>query len=369
MATTTQYNPNIALNARLLASGASKTVYALVTPETEAVKAWVFGDHASEERNAYLEQFRDAWTAKQDAYHTEFFDVWHEWSKPVVELDRGLFPFFYPTAGASEPLRHLIFEHAAKGGRAIHVFEGEYEGYKAMAEAAGLKVIEHQRDGKDGWHTPFGGRLNRIASAMNWSRDLFFISQPSAIDGNVWPEFNEFISKMPPNSVVADLTYVGAVPERAINRAHRMGENAAGRFNMNQPAIRNVVFSLSKPFGAYYDRIGGVFCREENLGLFGNKWFKSLSALAIGTALMKAFDVFYMPDTYGPYQRSLTARVAKEIGIHLLEPSDVFLLATGTTELPNELADYLTRAGKVRLCLTAGMAAKIGTSGPIAETK
>lgn len=362
MAVATQYNPNAELNSKLFASGVSKTVYALVTPETEAVKAKVFGDFESASRNAYLEQFRDAWTAKQDRYHEEFFEVWHNWSKPVVELDRANFPFFYPTAGASEPLRHLIFEHAAKigfHGGAIHVFEGEYEGYKAMAEAAGLRFVEHTRDGRDGWHTPFGARLNRIASAMNWSRDLFFISQPSAIDGNVWAEFNEFISKMPENSVVADLTYVGAVPQRAVTE----------KFNMNAPAIRNVVFSLSKPFGAYYDRIGGVFCREENLGLFGNRWFKSLSALSIGTALMKAFDVYYMPETYGPYQRAMTVRVAKEIGVHLLEPSDVFLLATGTTEFPNELADYLTRAGRVRLCLTPGLAERIGTSGKISETE
>ncbi len=362
MATSTQFNPNADFNARLMASGVSKTVYALVTPETEAVKAKVFGDFESEARNAYLEQFRDAWTAKQDRYHEEFFDVWHEWSKPVVDLDRTNFPFFYPTAGASEPLRHLIFEHAAKVkayGAAIHVFEGEYEGYKAMAEAAGLKFVEHPRDGKDGWHTPFGGRLNRIASAMNWGRDLFFISQPSAIDGMVWAEFNEFISKMPENSVVADLTYVGAVPESSIKAR-------GGKFDMNAPAIRNVVFSLSKPFGAYYDRIGGVFCRTENLGLFGNRWFKSLSALSIGTAMMRAFDVFYMPETYGSYQRAMTEQVSRELLLVLnatLEPSDVFLLAHGIPQHPSQIAEYVTRAGKIRLCLTPGLAQQIGTSG------
>ena len=61
----------------------------------------------------------------------------------------------------------------------------------------------------------------------------------------------------------------------------------------------------------------------------------------------------------------MTVRVAKEIGVHLLEPSDVFLLATGATEFENDLADYLMRAGRVRVCLTPGMAAKIGTGGAI----
>ena len=38
MATSTQYNPNQNLNAVLLDAGLSKTVYALVTPETERAK-------------------------------------------------------------------------------------------------------------------------------------------------------------------------------------------------------------------------------------------------------------------------------------------------------------------------------------------
>lgn len=356
MATSTQYNPQAALNEILLAAGASKTVYALVTPETEAAKAATFGNEGDADRAAYLEQFHDAWTAKQDAFHQEFFDTWHRWSAPVVDLDRQEFPFYYPTAGASEPLRHIIFDHAAKHSMArIHVFEGEYEGYKAMAEAAGLRVIEHPRAEWAAHSNPFRWFSDRASNpdvAMA-PGDLFFISQPSAIDGNVWSDFNEFVFRMPKNSMVIDLTYVGAVPQRAVPE----------RFNMNQPAVRNVVFSLSKPFGAYYDRIGGVFCREENLGLFGNKWFKGLTGIRLGTILMNRHDVFYMPEQYGPYQRAATVRVAKEIGVHLLEPSDVFLLATGDTDFENPLADYLRRGGRVRVCLTPGIAAKIRIVG------
>ena len=107
MATTTQHNPNANLNARLNQAGASKTIYALVTPETEATKAVLLGNAiqggVDPARAAYLEQFRDAWTAKQDALHEAFFDTWHEWSAPLVDLDRGLYRFAYPTAGASEP--------------------------------------------------------------------------------------------------------------------------------------------------------------------------------------------------------------------------------------------------------------------------
>jgi hypothetical protein len=335
VAITTQYNPNARLNAELLGAGVSRTVYALVTPETEAAKAETFGDEGSETRAEYLAQFREAWTGKQDRRHEEFFDVWHDWAKPVVKLDRGRFPFCYPTAGASEPLRHIIFDFAAKGGRAIHVFRGEYEGYKAMAEASGLEVVEYDREGP----------LDRIAAELG--RDgLFFISQPSAIDGDVWPGFNSLMKAMPEHRVVVDLTYVGAVPP------------VAERFDMDAPSVRAVVFSLSKPFGAYYDRIGGVFSRTEDPGLFGNKWFKSLTALRLGVILMRRHDVCFMPNRYGDLQREAAAAASRRLGFDF-RPSHVFVLATAVSEARTEMADYLRRAGKLRVCLTPGMAAMI----------
>ncbi len=78
----------------------------------------------------YLEQFRDAWTAKQDEYHENFFMTWLKWAEPMVTLDTKEFPFHYPTSGASEPLRHIIFSyrahHEGHGPAKIHVCEGEY---------------------------------------------------------------------------------------------------------------------------------------------------------------------------------------------------------------------------------------------------
>ena len=85
MATSTQYSPNVDLNKILLEAGASKTVYALVTPWTEAAKDRVFGNAGSAVRLSYLQQFREAWTGKQDSYHREFFETWLEWSKKAVD--------------------------------------------------------------------------------------------------------------------------------------------------------------------------------------------------------------------------------------------------------------------------------------------
>ena len=361
MAISTQHNPNGALNQRLTDVGASKTVYALVTPETEAVKAAILGNQMREgvdqERAAYLEQFRDAWTGKQEEHHRTFFDVWHQWSSPLVDLDRALFPYAYPTAGASEPLRHLIFDYGNQARDEgfmprIHVFKGEYEGYKAYAEAAHIEIIEHDR------------RDWRMLAENLPENEWFFLSQPSAIDGRVWAEANAFLHVISTKSqkprVVMDMTYVGAIPEAP-----------SEKFSLTEPCIRNVVFSLSKPFGVYYDRIGGIFCREQDMGLFGNMWFKSLMALQLGTALMQGHDVFDLPRRYRPIQIQQAEYVSRMLGIQF-HPSDVYLLATdsGEEKRATELTSYLRRpasdpGASLRICLTPGMAKAIGTAGPV----
>jgi len=360
MSTKTQYSPQAALNARLLQAGVSKTVYALVTPETEAAKAAIYGNLYGGDpdfgRAKHLEQFRDAWTGKQQALHHAFFDRWHGWSAPVIDLQRQIFPFIYPTAGASEALRHLIYAYgnrARAAGRTprIHVFAGEYEGYKAYGEAAAIEVIEHDR----------GAWQNAAASLANG--EWFFLSQPSAIDGNLWPQANAFMDLLSaraaePNLVI-DVTYVGAIPEPP-----------AERIGASHLCVRNVVFSLSKPFGAYYDRIGGIFCREEDAGLFGNIWFKSLAALQLGCALMQRNDVFALPRKYRSIQLEHSRQAGAALGIDF-KPSDVYVLATAEAAgVAADLADYLRRppgetSARLRVCLTPGMAGLIGTAGPV----
>lgn len=362
MSATTQHNPNRKLNQLLLDAGATKTVYALVTPETEAAKAAILGNAASDAicdqaRATYLEQFREAWTGKQEQLHQEFFDTWHTWSLPLIDLDREKFPFSFPTAGASEPLRHLIYDYG-NTARAenfiprVHVFEGDYEGYKAYAEAAHIELVEHDRRE---WQV--------IADSLP-DTELFFLSQPSAIDGNVWHEANHFLKRLSAKSqtprVIMDMTYVGAIADAP-----------SEKFALSEPCVRNIVFSLSKPFGVYYDRIGGVWSREQDLGLFGNMWFKSLHALQLGTELMKRHTVFSLPRTYRPIQLEQIQRASERLKIPLV-PADVYILATArpSTQIDSDLATYLKRpssdpAAPLRLCLTPGMAEAIGTSGPV----
>src|SRR5688572_23121199 len=109
------------LNAVLRDAGVSKTVYALVMPETEAVIDRVIdgGDAArtieaalsrdftaaagpaalaqriaaalSAEREHFRGMYREAWTQKQDTLHEEFFATWKRWSAPIVALDGASF--------------------------------------------------------------------------------------------------------------------------------------------------------------------------------------------------------------------------------------------------------------------------------------
>jgi hypothetical protein len=354
MMSNTQYNPNAELNDKLFAIGASKTVYALVTPEIEAGKAAAVGNDDSPERRAWLNQYRQAWTGKQNDYHEVFFNTWCDWTKPVIDMDRAEYPYSYPTAGASEAIRHLIYKFAAQGGKKIHVFKGEYEGYKALAEAIKQPYTKKNKIEVIEWDRADYRAVSEYF-AESFTDDLFFVSQPSGIDGNVWHDFNKFIHIMPTGSVVVDVTYVGAVPESSIKE----------RFNLNPIAITAVVFSLSKPFGAYYDRIGGVFLREEDGGLFGNMWFKNLLALRIGTIMMERHNVFYMPNIYGKWQTVLADLCSERLGYKFV-PSDVFLLATSDSNHGDPMAEYLRRAGKLRLCITKGIADIIGTGEEMA---
>jgi aminotransferase class I and II len=349
------------LDRRVKDAGASKTVYALVTPQTEAAKNFILGNSVAgpdAARRRHLEQFRDAWTGKQFGAHDAFIERWMAWAAPVVAIEAEGFRWRYPTAGGSEALFHVI---AAYGNRArgqrfdpeVHIFAGEYEGYRAYAEACGIAVVEHARAD---WEA-----IGRTIPATA----LFCLSQPSAIDGNIWPQANAFLASLAASTdqprVLLDVTYVGAVAEQP-----------AARIAADGPAVLALVFSLSKPFGVYYDRIGGVLCRNTMPSLFGNQWFKNLTSLQLGIALLERHDVFDLPRRHRGVQREAAEQIGRRLGL-TLSPSDVCVLALADPKATSdlELAAFLRRpagdpAASLRLCLTPTMAEMIGTAGPFA---
>lgn len=336
--------PHEQLNALLAGKGVSKTVYSYVMPETEAMLDSVI----DADRAGLHAMYREAWTQKQDAMHEEFFATWRRWTAPVVKFNPGEFPWVYTTGGASEALREAIYAYGHDARQAgfepvIHVFEGDYEGFAAYALAAGIRTVLHNR-------ATWQQSIDKIGP-----RDQFYLSQPSALDGNVWDGFGDFVNTLykhrPTAAVMLDLTYVGCVARRFTVEAFA-------------PNIRAIFFSLSKPMGVYYHRIGGMLSRAAYPGLFGNKWFKNLLSLRLGTALMQKYAVHELPGRYAALgQAPAIDRVQSALGLKL-QPSDVFLLATApASENPTALESYLTRGGKgdekLRLCLTPTIASLV----------
>ncbi|MGZ8286621.1 MAG: hypothetical protein ACXW27_06240 [Allosphingosinicella sp.] len=326
------------VKAGLLAAGASGTIYSLVMPESEEALTAVVGGPD------FLDRYREPWTQKQDSMHEVYFEQWLRWSEPVVAIRGEDFPFRYPTAGANEAIFKLLAEFASEcraAGRepAVHMFEGEYEGFAAYAEALKVRIVRHDRTA---W---------RDVPAKLDEDSQFWISQPSAIDGMVWPHFEAFVAATAEAGrgarIVPDLTYVGSVA-----REYRIA--------LDSPAIPAVVISHSKPFGGYYHRVGGILARREHPSLFGNKWFKNLLSLAWGTEMMRRHAVFDLPRKYRPVQEEATHRVAALLGLDGLVPADVLLLATAEPHdrLPPLLANVLRGSPAervVRLCLTPAM--------------
>jgi hypothetical protein len=306
--------------------GISKTVYSLCFPETKKVleSLWT-------ESDPLHDMYSETWTKKQDDYHLTFAETFKEWSKPSLSVNWEEFPFFYPTNGASEAIREQLAYLSTKENKRIFVFDGEYEGYEAIAESLKMPVIKIKRDK----FTDYSKEFEQGGS--------FFISQPSSIDGNVWNEFNAFMSYLSTFDDVA--VYVDTVYVGCINKEYSI--------YLDFEIIKGVFFSLSKVFGVYYHRIGGVFLKEANPLLYGNMWFKNVFSMRYGEALMKQFDVNYFPKKYKDLKLKTIQQLESTLKLKM-RSSDALLLTTIEKEI-FEHEKFLIRSKdskSIRVCIT-----------------
>ena len=298
--------------------GVSTTVYSLVYPETRALLAelWSSQPHG---------MYEAPWTARQDPMHEDFFSTWASWAGFDGIGER--FPHAYPTAGSSEAIRDAICLMASRSPRPrLVLLDGDYEGYPALAEAYGVEVVRLRREA---WRSEVAALQGPVEA---------FLSQPSSIDGDLWPDFEAFVAAFP-GPVNVDLCYVGCT-------------RAPVRVPLDAPSIERVFFSLSKVFGVYYHRIGGVWSRSPMPGLWGNRWFKNLFSLHFGTELMRRHPCGELARRAAPAQ----AAVAAAYPHATLEPSQVVLLATAA----DGEAQFTRSSGVARYCLTPGMARRLG---------
>lgn len=250
------------------------------------------------------------------------------YSKQVPSL--GQFKHSYPTSGSSEGLFHILAKYKVKGIKSINVLEGEYEGYSIQAKNLGMGVNTVGPDEKN---------IDEIKPGV------WFISNPSARDGNIIP--NEFIKKLcdSGHKIVLDLAYVGATKPHFFDISH---EN-----------ISEVVMSFSKPYGVFRFRMGGfVFSREEIPTLIGNKWFKDVVRLLQALKLAEEIGPSGLYDKYRPMQENIIKEINNDFKLNI-KPSDSLLLAYLTKDdlkklnkKQLELIAPFKRGNKYRFCLT-----------------
>jgi histidinol-phosphate/aromatic aminotransferase/cobyric acid decarboxylase-like protein len=237
----------------------------------------------------------------------------------------------------------MAFQATHAGGR-VHFFDGEYEGYFHTAAALSLATMSHPRD-----PASWAATVSSLAPG-----DTFWLSQPSAIDGNLWRDLDEFATlverRAPGARLVVDLTYVGAVPGPL-------------PIQLDRPVVAAVMWSLSKPFGVYYHRIGGLLSRDEVPSLRGHHWFKNLFSLALGERLMASFGPGELPARYAA-QQAAALEHARATGVlpPTAKASDVVLLAHAPAGDP-AFGEYRRGAG-LRFCLSAAMDAAINPVTP-----
>ena len=341
--------PLLETSDALLAAGVSKPVFDCKWPETRALAAslWkALPDGLADEL------YEAPYSGRQDHINGRFLERWIDWTAVALQLDHTALAYRYAAAGSSEGIRERIAHYAVERhqcGRppVLHVLDGDYEGYAALAEGYGIAVIRHDR-------ARWAESLSACVRSPD-ADDLVLLSQPSAIDGNLWGDLDEFLSfieqRYPRLRVGLDVTYVGSV-------ARAYGIDA------RSPAIETIFFSLSKVFGVYYHRIGGVLTRQALPGLFGNKWFRNTFSLHLGERLMAGHGLHEIPGRYAPRQAEAVSRVSSALGVPAVA-SDVVLLASHPwqDDLP-AVVTPLRRGPMVRYCLTPALDRLLAESGP-----
>lgn len=322
------------MKAELEAIGVSKTVYGYLYPEVEEVMARTFRDPK------LIEMQRRGYTQRQDSMGQSFIEKYQDWTRDILTLDAERFRFVYPTAGSAEAIRESIAVQATGNrarGTTLHMFDGDYEGYVAYAKAHGVTVVLHDRDG-------YAESLGDVAPG-----DTFYISQPSAIDGNLWCGYDRFMTWLeahrPTLDVFVDFAYVGTL------------RDGGARIATHYKNIRGIFFSLSKAFGIFYQRIGGMFSDREWPSLYANRlWFKNLVNLTLGEELMRGFRPHELPAKYHPIQMAVVGGLRERFGA-AVEPSDSVLIAHQPAVEPLQPAqrELLRTRTVVRYCLTPGI--------------
>lgn len=239
-------------------------------------------------------------------------------AESMVGIDS--FAMAYPTPGSSSALYTIMAEGRATGDiTSVGVLDGDYEGYTAYAESLRIPVKKYQE----------------LPSSDPEPGEVWFLSNPSAVNGNWISEdaWSSFVSAG--HEIVYDAAYVGLTAPHTVD--------------VSAPNIRAVLTSPSKLFGVFrYRNTGVAYSRKPVAALYGTKWFKDVPALLDTLALYERFHGT-LPEAYRPAQEMLCQKLGELAGGDV-SPSDVLLLAQATSV--NERFEAFRRGPGYRFGLT-----------------
>jgi histidinol-phosphate/aromatic aminotransferase/cobyric acid decarboxylase-like protein len=204
----------------------------------------------------------------------------------------------------------------------LGIVEGEYPGYKFNADCFNpikdVTPVPSLEEAGD----PVEGRV-------------WFISNPSAIDGN-WQDtevLQRFIEAG--HEVVLDYAYAGLtidVPD-------------AEPIDLSAPNIKAILTSPSKIFGVFNHRYTGVAYTREWIGpLYDTQtWFRGVPAMLDTPMLYETFRPHELPRKYQERQLKICQALADLIGQEV-RPSDAILTATIDGPFPAEPGTFHGKA-------------------------
>ena len=225
------------------------------------------------------------------------------------------FPHRYPTAGSEEGVREILTQLLKQGVEEIYILRGEYEGYNFVGQTRGYRTS---------WYRTSSGQQHiktvEIDPEKTKPADLkpgwFFISNPSAREGNVIPEafLNEI--RKAGHLIFYDLAYADST-------------NPNDKFDLSHENDRFAAVSFSKPYGLFYFRVGFAFGKEEVPSLYGNKWFKVVPSLLVAEKVMDRIRPSQLFAKYRPVQETIVNGINAEFDLGM-RVSDALLLGNLT---------------------------------------
>jgi histidinol-phosphate/aromatic aminotransferase/cobyric acid decarboxylase-like protein len=183
------------------------TVYSYYLPEVRGLITQLTREYPHEvflrSIEPGLDDFHHPIIEKLMAYHRE--DV------PALPQ----FAHRYPTSGSEEGIREYMTLLQSQGVRHIYTWKGDYEGYREVAKTRGLGVMELELDAEPNQFPP-----------GHW-----FLSNPSARDGNIVPAEKITAIAEAGHEVFYDLSYLASTHPY--------------RFDVSHPNISAVAISFS----------------------------------------------------------------------------------------------------------------------------